>query len=116
MVRDALALIRNLQVRLVPIDHLFPYIRNSRTHTDAQVALYLPLPFARRSTESVCLAPVMWSPRSSCMEAQCSTWQEDRTAKLECSVVESTLRLGSTGQRKAHPPKDPQIQFEQVHG
>ena len=39
MVRDALALIRNLQVRLVPIDHLFPYIRNSRTHTDAQVAL-----------------------------------------------------------------------------
>jgi len=50
------------------------------------------------------------------MEAQCSTWQEDRTAKLERSVVESTLRLGSTGQRKAHPPKDPQIQFEQVHG
>jgi len=42
VVRDALALIRNLQVRLVPIDHLFPYIRNSRTHTDAQVALYLP--------------------------------------------------------------------------
>jgi ParB-like chromosome segregation protein Spo0J len=30
---------RNLQVRLVPIDQLIPYIRNSRTHTDAQVAL-----------------------------------------------------------------------------
>jgi DNA modification methylase len=31
--------VRNLQVRLVPIDQLIPYIRNSRTHTDAQVAL-----------------------------------------------------------------------------
>jgi len=30
---------RNLRVRLVPIDQLIPYIRNSRTHTDAQVAL-----------------------------------------------------------------------------
>ena len=36
---DALGLMRNLQVRLVPIDQLIPYIRNSRTHTDAQVAL-----------------------------------------------------------------------------
>ena len=39
MVHDALGLMRNLQVRLVPIDQLIPYIRNSRTHTDAQVAL-----------------------------------------------------------------------------
>jgi DNA modification methylase len=39
VVRDVLGLIRNLQVRLVPIDQLIPYIRNSRTHTDAQVAL-----------------------------------------------------------------------------
>ena len=39
MVRDALGLMRNLQVRLVPIDQLIPYIRNSRTHTDAQVAM-----------------------------------------------------------------------------
>jgi DNA modification methylase len=31
--------VRNLEVRLVPIDKLIPYIRNSRTHTDAQVAL-----------------------------------------------------------------------------
>src|SRR6476660_2294199 len=36
--RDAPGPIRNLQVRLVPIDQLIPYIRNSRTHTDAQVA------------------------------------------------------------------------------
>jgi len=39
VVRDMLALLRNLQVRLVPIDQLISYIRNSRTHTDAQVAL-----------------------------------------------------------------------------
>jgi DNA modification methylase len=39
VVRDALGLLRNLQVRLVPIDQLIPYIRNSRTHTDAQVSL-----------------------------------------------------------------------------
>ena len=39
MVHDALGRLRNLQVRLVPIDQLIPYIRNSRTHTDAQVAL-----------------------------------------------------------------------------
>jgi ParB-like chromosome segregation protein Spo0J len=31
--------VRNLQVRMVPIDQLVPYIRNSRTHTDEQVAL-----------------------------------------------------------------------------
>ncbi len=30
---------RNLQVRLIPTDQLIPYIRNSRTHTDEQVAL-----------------------------------------------------------------------------
>src|SRR5258708_19245009 len=36
---DTPALVRNLQVRLVPIDQLIQYIRNSRTHTDAQVAL-----------------------------------------------------------------------------
>src|SRR6266700_1165076 len=39
VVHDALGLMRNLQVRLIPIDQLIPYIRNSRTHTDAQVAL-----------------------------------------------------------------------------
>ena len=39
MIQNALGLMRNLQVRLVPIDQLIPYIRNSRTHTDAQVAL-----------------------------------------------------------------------------
>ena len=39
MVSDMLGLLRNLQVRLVPIDQFIPYIRNSRTHTDAQVAL-----------------------------------------------------------------------------
>jgi DNA modification methylase len=39
MVHDAIGRVRNLQVRLVPIDQLIPYIRNSRTHTDAQVAL-----------------------------------------------------------------------------
>jgi hypothetical protein len=39
VIRDVLGLLRNLQVRLVPIDQLIPYIRNSRTHTDAQVAL-----------------------------------------------------------------------------
>ena len=39
MVQDALGRVRNLQVRLVPIDQLIPYIRNSRTHTDAQIAL-----------------------------------------------------------------------------
>ncbi len=39
MVQDSLGLVRNLQVRLVPIDQLIPYIRNSRTRTDAQVAL-----------------------------------------------------------------------------
>jgi hypothetical protein len=39
VVRDALGLMRNLLVRLVPTDQLIPYIRNSRTHTDAQVAL-----------------------------------------------------------------------------
>src|SRR5215467_10110613 len=38
-VHDTRGLVRNLQVRLVPIDQLIPYIRNSRTHTDAQVAL-----------------------------------------------------------------------------
>jgi DNA modification methylase len=32
-------MVRSLQVRMVPIDHLIPYIRNSRTHTDEQVAL-----------------------------------------------------------------------------
>jgi DNA modification methylase len=31
--------VRNLDVRMVPIDQLIPYIRNSRTHTDEQVAL-----------------------------------------------------------------------------
>src|SRR5260370_28183949 len=31
--------VRNLEVRMVPIDQLVPYIRNSRTHTDEQVAL-----------------------------------------------------------------------------
>src|SRR6185369_9338456 len=31
--------VRSLQVRLVPIDQLIPYIRNSRTHTDTQIAL-----------------------------------------------------------------------------
>ena len=29
---------RDLQVRLVPLDQLIPYIRNSRTHTDQQIA------------------------------------------------------------------------------
>jgi hypothetical protein len=29
VVHDALGLMRNLQVRLVPIDQLIPYIRNS---------------------------------------------------------------------------------------
>jgi DNA modification methylase len=36
---EAIGRVRSLQVRLVPIDQLIPYIRNSRTHTDAQVAL-----------------------------------------------------------------------------
>jgi DNA modification methylase len=39
VVNAALGCVRNLQVRLVPIDQLIPYIRNSRTHTDAQIAL-----------------------------------------------------------------------------
>jgi ParB-like chromosome segregation protein Spo0J len=29
---------RDLQVRFVPVDQLIPYIRNSRTHTDQQIA------------------------------------------------------------------------------
>src|SRR5260370_12358938 len=32
-------MVRDLQVRMVPVDQLIPYIRNSRTHTDEQVAL-----------------------------------------------------------------------------
>jgi ParB-like nuclease domain len=39
VVHDALGRVSSLQVRVVPIDQLIPYIRNSRTHTDAQVAL-----------------------------------------------------------------------------
>jgi DNA modification methylase len=39
VVNAALGCVRNLQVRLVPIDQLIPYIRNSKTHTDAQIAL-----------------------------------------------------------------------------
>ena len=42
MIKDVLASLRNLLVRLVPIDRFVPYIRNSRTHTDAQVALVAP--------------------------------------------------------------------------
>jgi len=38
VVNAALGCVRNLQVRLVPIEKLIPYIRNSRTHTDQQVA------------------------------------------------------------------------------
>ena len=30
--------VRNLQVRLVPVERLIPYCRNARTHSDAQVA------------------------------------------------------------------------------
>ena len=29
---------RDLQVRFVPVDQFIPYIRNSRTHTDQQIA------------------------------------------------------------------------------
>src|SRR5713226_5913670 len=39
VVHNRLGNMRELQVRLIPIDQLIPYIRNSRTHTDAQVAL-----------------------------------------------------------------------------
>src|SRR5260370_9233393 len=38
MVNAVLGWVRNLRVRLVPIEKLIPYIRNSRTHTDQQVA------------------------------------------------------------------------------
>jgi DNA modification methylase len=39
MIQEALKRLKDLRVRLVPIDQIIPYIRNSRTHTDEQVAL-----------------------------------------------------------------------------
>jgi ParB-like chromosome segregation protein Spo0J len=34
-----LSRLKDLQIRLIPIDQLIPYIKNCRTHTDEQVAL-----------------------------------------------------------------------------
>ncbi len=38
MAKNQPVILRDLHVRLVPIDQIIPYIRNSRTHTDEQVA------------------------------------------------------------------------------
>ena len=36
--RKSAGTVRDLQVRLAPIDSLIPFVRNARTHTDEQIA------------------------------------------------------------------------------
>jgi hypothetical protein len=43
-VADSVRVYADLQVRFVPVDQLIPYIRNSRTHTEQQIAQVSDVP------------------------------------------------------------------------